>query len=395
MMFPRSLSAALLLGCLSSLPTAVRSGNYDDAYNAAADDYTAAVDDYTSAYQNNDDYIKYWTSYAVLPKRCMVYNNVDVVVYSVFAESYNQCSDKPMGTYITPTPYFVDAYLDQLAAKESDSGNDDWATPDASQYTQCTQVEIQNTIYWVQIGCSDNDSQSLAVNIYSDNTCETRSVVDGYDDSNIDISEIQIPFRQCQACVNWVDKEDDNVDDMFYENRMTNAPLCSQIWQQKDTCNRKCKKMSIERTHHSKWNTSDRFLLTILSLFGAGMLISIIRKRSKMSNKDALLEQAAMSAAGLQASHVIGMFVLAILVITVFALLGLKNITWALLLMMNTCLFGYLMKLTVDSSVGAESAITADGTAIPRHEDSDEDSTDVSDDEPSPNAGTYALPQLA
>jgi hypothetical protein len=64
----------------------------------------------------------------------------------VFAESYNQCSDKPMGTYITPTPYFVDAYLDQLAAKESDSGNDDWATPDASQYTQCTQVEIQNTI---------------------------------------------------------------------------------------------------------------------------------------------------------------------------------------------------------------------------------------------------------
>jgi hypothetical protein len=125
------------------------------------------------------------------------------------------------------------------------------------------------------------------------------------------------------------------------------------------------------------------------------MLISIIRKRSKMSNKDALLEQAAMSAAGLQASHVIGMFVLAILVITVFALLGLKNITWALLLMMNTCLFGYLMKLTVDSSVGAESAITADGTAIPRHEDSDEDSTDVSDDEPSPNAGTYALPQLA
>eukprot|EP00978_Attheya_sp_CCMP212_P046472 scaffold394395_cov63-Attheya_sp.AAC.4 len=79
MMFPRSLSAALLLGCLSSLPTAVRSGNYDDAYNAAADDYTAAVDDYTaaaddytSAYQNNDDYIKYWTSYAVLPKRCMV-----------------------------------------------------------------------------------------------------------------------------------------------------------------------------------------------------------------------------------------------------------------------------------------------------------------------------------
>jgi len=57
------------------------------------------------------------------------------------------------------------------------------------------------------------------------------------------------------------------------------------------------------------------------------MLVAILRKRRKMSNKDALLEQAAMSAAGLQQAHVVGIVILVVLVIAVFALLGLKDIT--------------------------------------------------------------------
>jgi len=71
------------------------------------------------------------------------------------------------------------------------------------------------------------------------------------------------------------------------------------------------------------------------------MLALIVRQRQKMSNKDALLEQATMSAAGLQQPHVIGIFVLIVLVVAVFCLFGLKNITWALLLLINTALFAY------------------------------------------------------
>jgi hypothetical protein len=103
------------------------------------------------------------------------------------------------------------------------------------------------------------------------------------------------------------------------------------------------------------------------------------------------LEQAAMSAAGLQQAHVIGIFVLIVIVITVFALLQLKNITWALLLLMNTALFGYLMKLTVDSGVSAgETVIGPDGTII-RQADSDDSSVESRDE----NAGTYHVPTIA
>ena len=196
----------------------------------------------------------------------------------------------------------------------------------------------------------------------------------------------------------WVDKNDDEIDDMFYENRQTNAPLCSTAWNYKQTCNKKCQKIGVEAKEKEGWNTPDKILLAILAIFGFGMLVAILRKRQNMSNKDALLEQAAMSAAGLQQAHVIGIFVMIVIVITVFALCQLKNITWALLLIMNTALFGYLMKLTVDSGVSAgETVIGPDGTII-RPADSDESSVDSSTKGGAAynnNAGTYSLPTIA
>jgi apolipoprotein N-acyltransferase len=131
----------------------------------------------------------------------------------------------------------------------------------------------------------------------------------------------------------------------------------------------------------------------MFSILGLGMLVAILQKRKKMSNKDVLLEQAAMSAAGLQQAHVLGIVILVVLVIAVFALLGLKNITWALLLIMNTALFGYLLKLTIDSGVKTgETIIGPDGAII--RKDS-EDSSMASSQGRNPNTGTYTLPTLA
>jgi len=363
-------------------------------------------------------------------------NNVDVVVFSVFEHGYKQCSDDPMGTYITPVNIFLNGYLQSYAQEEYDQGYDDYVTPDSAMYLDCVQQQVSGKNYWFQIGCTDGTSQSLSVNIYSDNTCTTRSVVDGMDDSAIDVSDIQvctaerkdkqygppshpcrsifldhcnslatnfflcyslrckkIPFKQCKECVNWVDMNDDQIDDMFYENRQIQAPMCSTAWQNKESCNKKCQRTGLEARVKEGWNTSDKILLAILALFGLVMLITILRKRQKMSNKDALLEQAAMSAAGLQQIHVIGIFVLVIMVVAVFALLGLKNITWALLLIINTVLFGYLMKLTVDSGISTgETVIGPDGTII-RRGDSDDSSVEETTDNRG-NAGTYVLPQI-
>lgn len=373
---------------------AAENNNNDDAAQAYYYDNVESDGDYS---QGDDDSITYWTDYAILPKRCIVYDNVDVVVFSVHETYYQQCQDTPVGTYITPVPIFLQGYLQYYMQIQEDKGYDDYELPEAADYAYCTRVVIQNEEYWLQIGCSDGNNLSISVNIYSDNTCTTRSVVDGYDDANIDVSEIQLPFKHCQSCVMWVDKNDDEIDDMFYENRKTNAPLCSTAWSYKQSCGRKCLKTGLEPKTKDGWNTPDKVLLAILAIFGLGMLAAILRKRQNMSNKDALLEQAAMSAAGLQQAHVIGIFVLIIIVITVFALLQLKNITWALLLIMNTALFGYLMKLTVDSGVSAgETVIGPDGTII-RHADSDDSSVESISNLNSAknNPGTYHLPTIS
>lgn len=409
-MAPGKLSFLLfLLGCLNGF-VAADQGNYyaDDQYQQndgddadedadEGDDATAAAYDDAVAAGDDSTGITYWTDYAILPKRCIVYNDVDVIVFSVYEHAYKQCSDDPMGTYIAPVPEFLGGYLSYYMQLEQDKGYDDYELPDAAQYTTCTLQVIQNQNYYLKMGCTDGTSQGLSVNIYSDNTCTTRSKVNGYDDANIDVSEIQIPFKQCQACVNWIDKNDDEVDDMFYENRQTEAPLCSTAWAYKSDCNRKCQRTGLEPKAKDGWNTPDKILLAILAVFGAGMLVVILTKRQKMSNKDSLLEQAAMSAAGLQQAHVIGIFILVVIIVTVFALLQLKNITWALLLIMNTALFGYLMKLTVDSGVSAgETVIGPDGTII-RHNDSDDSSLESSlpHNAKKSNAGTYMLPTIA
>mmetsp|Transcript_25422 Transcript_25422/g.37146 ORF Transcript_25422/g.37146 Transcript_25422/m.37146 type:complete len:417 (-) Transcript_25422:191-1441(-) len=406
----------LTLLLLLLLSIAVRS-NDDDAADddAAANDDAAAADDYANddanddaavaddyfaddayeaenQYDNGDDYIKYWSDYAILPKRCIVYNNIDVIVFSVFDHSYKQCSDEPIGTYIVPVSVFVAGWTDEMAQKNADEGIDDYVAPDAAEYVACSQKVVNNVEYYLQVGCADGTTQAIGVNIYSDNTCETRDVEHGSDDANVDLSEIQIPFKQCTACVNWVDVNDDAVDDQFYENKKQVAPLCSKAWQYREDCDRKCQRTGLEARQKEGWNTSDKILLAILALFGFGMLVFILHKRRQMSNKDALLEQAAMSAAGLQQAHVIGIFVLIVIVITVFALLGLKNITWALLLIMNTVLFGYLMKLTIDSGVSTgETIIGPDGTVI-RRADSDDSSMDS--ERSADRQGAYVVPQL-
>jgi hypothetical protein len=73
-----------------------------------------------------------------------------------------------------------------------DQGYENWETPEVAQYVECTGFVIENQQFYMQLGCADGTSQALAVNIYKDNECTQRSVVDGYDDSNIDVSEVQV-----------------------------------------------------------------------------------------------------------------------------------------------------------------------------------------------------------
>jgi hypothetical protein len=128
-------------------------------------------------------------------------NDVDVIVFSVHENGYKQCSDDPIGTYISPVPYFLEGYLQYYTQIQTDKGYDDYELPESAQYAYCTRVVIENQEFWLQMGCTDGTSQALSVNIYTDNTCTTRSEVDGYDDANIDVSEIQVRNRNVIECL--------------------------------------------------------------------------------------------------------------------------------------------------------------------------------------------------
>ena len=69
----------------------------------------------------------------------------------------------------------------------------DYEDPDILQYAYCTGFYINSVMYYLQVGCADNSSQSLAVNIYTDNACTIRSTnEDGEGTTNFDTSDIQV-----------------------------------------------------------------------------------------------------------------------------------------------------------------------------------------------------------
>ena len=216
---------------------------------------------------NAEDAIQYWTDYAINPKRCINYNGYDQIMYSMFEQSSNHCTDKPIGTYVAPVPAFVDAYLEQMADNAADAGQDDYVAPDAPDYVECTNKQINGVDYYLQIGCNDDDNTMLAVNIYSDEGCTQRSVVDGYDDANVEL-DLTVSFEKCTPCVVWMDKNDDEIDDMYFENKQTNAPLCSGMWDYREVCNGKCQVIGKSTAEREGWNAADKVLLSFLSLFG-------------------------------------------------------------------------------------------------------------------------------
>ena len=160
-----------------------------------ADDYAAVV--YEDDYMYEADYIQYFTTYALLPKRCIVYNQVDVIVYQLFKNGYKQCSDTPMGTYITNTATFVGAYLDQKELEYADTGVDDYVEPAAAGFMYCTEVEVDDNQYYAMLGCHQNSTQQLSVNLFYDNACTERAnkeYSEDYDDDaqQLDLSGIQV-----------------------------------------------------------------------------------------------------------------------------------------------------------------------------------------------------------
>jgi len=342
-------------------------GNDAQEYYSGGDDWLMAEVQYSGR-----DAITYWTDYAVRPKACIKFKGSDVVVFTVHDNAPQQCSDNPVGTYYTPVSTFLQAYLSQLVANQMDMGNDDFALPGAAEYAQCTYTTISGEPYYLMAGCADGDSKAIAANIYSDDACQNRSAVDGSDDTNVDMSEVQIPFGSCKACVAWVDRNDDAVDDQYYENKQTNPPLCSRVWAEKSKCRSKCKRLSSEKGVSGGWNGADLLLLFVVAAFAAGLLGAIVWQRRKIDEKEnGLLADPSIhhkeGGTRIPEQRLYQAFGGTFSFLLLFAVFGASTVTWFIILCMNVVLFGYLLKLVVEYSY------------LPSDDDDDDDEDDDDD----------------
>ena len=207
--------------------------------------------------------INYWTDYAIYPLRCVNYNGQDQIMYSMYAKSYNHCSDSPVGTYVTSVDNFVNGYLDQMAANAQDEGSD-YQYPSMADYLNCTSGEVNGRGYYLQVGCDASNPTGLSINAYSDDSCTSRASVD----TSLLSNDLSLNYKKCMPCVIWMDKNDDEIDDQYYENKQKNAPLCNAAWNYKQACDGKCQAMAREQKVREGWNKADKVLLTVLSVFG-------------------------------------------------------------------------------------------------------------------------------
>ena len=138
---------------LAFVPTVAADGYGNYGGGDDADDFYQQQDDVNNyadevQYYDDDSFIQYWTEYAIEPRRCMNYQGADVIVFSMYEQKHQMCSDKPIGTYVTPVPTFIDAWLAQQAQQAQDNGND-YEAPDAASYVQCTVTEVENQVMYL------------------------------------------------------------------------------------------------------------------------------------------------------------------------------------------------------------------------------------------------------
>jgi hypothetical protein len=210
-----------------------------------------------------DYVINYWTNYAIYPIKCVNYQNAHQIMYSIYEKSYNHCADTPMGTYVTEVQNFVNGYLEQMEANAADSG-EEYTYPDAADYVNCTYAQVNNKGYYLQLGCNAKSPSGMAVNVFNDASCTSPVSIDTSSLPN----DLYLNYKKCTPCVIWMDKNDDEIDDGYYENKQKNAPLCNAAWSYKQTCDGKCQAMAREQKVREGWNKADKVLLTVLSLFG-------------------------------------------------------------------------------------------------------------------------------
>jgi hypothetical protein len=170
-----------------------------------------------------------WDKYAISPRKCIYFNNQDVIIYSMFDNGNTVCSGQAAGLYYTDVPTFVNSYSYQepsvasyltCTLYEQNGQNVRKKTALGHRYLRpnlvghCSKLKhsvsyslpigrlllvaaqiIYIIIIYIQVysqlGCSKSSVHNLTVNLYSDSTCTTR-VPYSSDTISADLSDFSV-----------------------------------------------------------------------------------------------------------------------------------------------------------------------------------------------------------
>ena len=155
---------------------------------------------------------------------------------------------------------------------------------------------------------------------------------------------------------------DDEVDDQYWKTHKNDAPLCSLLYQYKSTCSGSCltaaKAAARAFRVPSSWSSAEKYAIAFLFLFSGVLTYSILNIKY-LQAKDVLIQEAKHDSELEKPVEVdpafkkmlIGAVALMSLLSLILALLTLKAATWLFLFGTSAVLFGYALKLTMETGI--------------------------------------------
>lgn len=318
------------------------SGSGDEAWNSYGED-----DDFYSFVEYGESSF-HWSDYAIYPEACLVRNKKDLVVFSMYAANHNGCNKKSMGKYYLTVAQYVLA-VSKSAEKSADLGGYDYDEPAAKDYLACNEAATDDgkTVY-TKLGCDTNNWEQFSIKSYSDQYCTIP--LSGTFYYNTDLTDVAIDYKNCNSCSNWQAPDDDaaEVDDQFEYNSEYFSPLCTAAWYYKQVCDSSCMKAAKIATGEKNlrsFTLFQMFQLFVLSGIGVYFFLQVFRERRKMSEEDAMYEEASVASVGIKKDNFPKIFLGYIVFIFFLIIFKVKRLTFIILIITDVVLIMYFSRL--------------------------------------------------
>ena len=188
----------------------------------------------------------------IKPLKCVEYNGVDSITFSVFEPSYSSSSSSSSSSSLTcssrdlqlsliaPVATFVTEYWNFVveSASAADAYYEENAYRDAGEATECQQSS--SGYGYVKLGCLNYNDIGFVQYYHEDCLYKATETVDGQEveiQSGMDASLYSIPFNSCSSCIDqYTYINGDENGDAADEDEINDDSLCNRLWDESAIC---------------------------------------------------------------------------------------------------------------------------------------------------------------